>query len=80
MEAKRQFTVSAESKKCVGCLVCQMRCSYRFTKSFCPTVSLVNIDWHIDSHSYKISFSDKCDSCGLCARICPYGAIKIERN
>jgi ferredoxin len=28
---------------------------------------------------FTISFSDKCDGCGICAKYCPYEALKAEK-
>jgi Fe-S-cluster-containing dehydrogenase component len=76
-QLQSRFNIVVDPTKCVGCLLCQMRCSFRFTKSFCPMASLIGIDWSEESYCYRITFSDKCDSCGLCARSCVYRALNI---
>jgi len=68
--------IVADDEKCNGCLICQLRCSFRFEKAFNITKSAININRFIKGGTdYFISFTSKCDACGLCARDCPYGAL-----
>ena len=74
-EARAREIESVE-EKCVGCLMCQMRCSYRFTKTFNPSRSQIEIlRQPRGKREFSISFRDDCDACGLCAKHCTYGAL-----
>ena len=65
--------------KCAGCLLCQMRCSYRFIGAFGLTAARIHIDWEEASCRHAIRFDDDCDSCGACTRYCVYGALTLTR-
>ena len=67
-------------EKCVGCRLCQMRCSFRFTKNFSFTGSRVEVIWDEDRHRYDITFDERCDACGLCVRSCVYRALDLEKK
>jgi len=74
--------IIANDEKCNGCLICQLRCSFRFEKSFNISKAAILIDRFAKGGvDYNISFTDKCDACGICARNCPYGALTwIKEN
>ena len=80
MAAKRGFDITTNPENCVGCLFCQMRCSFRFTKRFSFSDARIDIEWNEEQCRYDISFSEGCDSCGLCVRSCVYGALALERK
>jgi len=62
-EAKTVFN----SDKCTGCRVC-------LTKMGCPAISLDNMD---EQKRERIKINESlCAGCGLCAGLCPAGAIK----
>ena len=77
MEKKGRFNIITHSDHCVGCRLCQMRCSFRFTKCYSFSESRIGVAWNEDQPGFKIAFSELCDSCGLCARSCVYGALEI---
>ncbi len=79
MAVKSHFRIMADPVKCVGCALCQLRCSFRFTKAFGLSEAKIDIDWNETVYNYSISFSDGCDSCGLCVKYCVYGALTAER-
>jgi len=79
IKKKSVFRLTTNPAQCVGCLLCQMRCTFRFIKAFGLTEARINIDWEEASCTYTIDFDDGCDSCGLCARYCVYGALTLER-
>lgn len=63
-------------ERCAGCMICQLRCSLRFTKEFNPSKAKINIIRQVNSdREYDIEFSADCDNCGICARNCPYEAL-----
>ena len=63
---------------CSGCLMCQLACSFAFTKSFNPAQSRILIEEIDDIQPYRISFTDECNDCGVCVRYCFYGALEME--
>jgi len=64
------------SDKCTGCYICELRCSLRWEKAFNPSKTAIRITRLVArEEEYTISFTSKCDNCGICARYCPYGAL-----
>lgn len=81
MERKKgRFNVSAIPEKCVGCRLCQMRCSFRFTRKFSFSGGRVEVTWLENLHRYGIFFDGGGDACGLCVRSCVYGALELEKR
>jgi electron transport complex protein RnfB len=76
----RVFDIAVHPEKCVGCLICQLRCSMRFTDSFNPSRAKIIINMASDMLGAEIIFTGECDLCGICARNCPYGALEIKRK
>jgi ferredoxin len=74
------FDIEVYPENCVGCLICQLRCSLRFTDSFNPAQAKIIINMASDIVGAEIVFTDECDLCGICARNCPYGALEIKRK
>ncbi len=78
---RKGMPVTADASKCTGCLICELRCSLRFEKAFNPARAAIVIRRQTDSPvEYTISFTDKCDNCGICVRYCPYGALSQEKR
>ena len=76
----RAFEIVKDEEKCAGCLMCQMRCSYRFTKTFNPSQSAIEILRQPEGkREFRIEFLETCDECGLCARHCTYGALNRRK-
>ena len=68
--------ILADDEKCNGCLMCQLRCSDRFEKAFNISRAAIRVDrFAKGATDFFISFTDKCDACGICARHCPYEAL-----
>lgn len=68
--------IVADDEKCNGCLMCQLRCSFRFENAFNISKAALQVDRFVKGGTdFFISFSDKCDACGVCARHCPYDAL-----
>lgn len=68
-------------EKCTGCLVCQLRCSFRFVKAFNPARSAIVVRRLVGKENeFALSFTDLCDNCGICARYCPYSALEWTKG
>ncbi|MBW2082077.1 MAG: FAD-dependent oxidoreductase [Deltaproteobacteria bacterium] len=78
-EAKRclrcDLPITVDPKNCTGCLTCMMRCSIKFGEIFSPAIAKVQVIPFSDEKINEISFSEECDTCGICARYCPHDAI-----
>ena len=73
--------ITIDASKCTGCLICELRCSLRFEKVFNPAKASIVIRRQVQSpDEYEISFTDKCDNCGICVRYCTYGALTQEKR
>ena len=65
-ETARTFEIEIDEEKCAGCLMCQMRCSYRFTKTFNPSRSAIEILRQPEGkREFRIELLETCDGCGL---------------
>ena len=68
--------IVADDEKCNGCLICQLRCSFRLEKAFNISKAAIMINRFVKGGvDYAISFTERCDVCGICAKHCPYGAL-----
>ena len=68
--------IAVNPRHCAGCRTCQLRCSLRQEGVFIPEKALVTILRLVEkAHEFDISFSGKCDQCGICVEYCPYGAL-----
>ena len=78
---KKGPPVMINEANCAGCLICEMRCSFRFEKEFNPSKAAIKIRRLVGGDTeYAISFTEKCDNCGICVRHCPYGALLQEKK
>ena len=75
---KSRFKIITNPENCVGCRLCQMRCSFRFTKEFSFFNSRIEVVWDENQHHHGITFHEMCDACGLCVRSCVYEALVLE--
>lgn len=66
--------IIVHEENCTGCLTCQLICSFTHKKIFNPSASYILI--HTADHKKKISFTDDCNKCGLCAKYCLYKALE----
>jgi ferredoxin len=82
MEPKKKGPpIIADASKCAGCLICELRCSLRFEKEFNPSKAAIQIRRQVGAEDeYQISFIEKCDNCGICARYCPYEALTQDKK
>lgn len=72
MKDKNKILVDAT--KCAQCLLCQLMCSFTYTKTFNISKSRITID----VARRAIGFSEDCNNCGTCAHYCGYGALTME--
>jgi formate dehydrogenase beta subunit len=75
---KCDLPIVVEATKCRSCFICQLVCSLRFEGAFNTSKAAISILPVMKSDGdveIRISFEDKCDSCGLCVRYCPFGAL-----
>jgi Fe-S-cluster-containing hydrogenase component 2 len=70
--------ITAIPEACSGCLICQLACSFAFTKSYNPSKSRILIEEVDATEPFRISFTEECNDCGLCVRYCFYGALEME--
>lgn len=72
----KKKSLAVNPGRCVGCLTCMLRCSYRFSGTYCPSLAAVTVSGpHPEGGGFSISFDDRCDGCGICAAFCLYGSI-----
>lgn len=73
--------IRVDAARCTGCLICELRCSLRFEKAFSPAKAAIRVRRLVGAEDeYQISFTERCDNCGICARYCPYGALVQEKR
>ena len=81
MAEKKSPPIKVNPSKCAGCLICELRCSFRFERAFNPSQAAIKVmSSENDEGGFIILFTQKCDNCGICARFCPYGALTQERK
>lgn len=73
--------IKVNAEKCVGCLSCELRCSFRRVKAFSPADSDIRIKRLVGAKvEYQISFTENCDACGICVLHCTYGALTQDKS
>ena len=81
MVKKKGPPITTDDTKCTGCMICMLRCSFRFEKAFNPAKAAIQIRRLVKADTeYHISFTDICDNCGICVRHCPYDALLQEKR
>ena len=78
MAVKSRFRVIVDPAKCVGCDLCRLRCSFRFTRTFRPSEARLSVNWNESDRSYDLFLHDDCDHCSLCVKYCVYDALLVE--
>jgi carbon-monoxide dehydrogenase iron sulfur subunit len=68
--------IVVDTKKCVGCRICQLTCSFLYYKSFNPSKSRIKV-FNVYDLAPIIEFSEECVQCGECATSCLYGALEL---
>jgi len=80
LTTKTRRKIITHEEKCVGCRICQLWCSYQFTRKFTLSKAYIRVDNPYGLEP-KISFLEDCTKCGKCADYCLYGALeKIEER
>ncbi|MFZ5633187.1 MAG: 4Fe-4S binding protein [Bacillota bacterium] len=62
---------------CTGCTTCSLACSLQNRDEFRPSLAYIKILKRDFEGVFDITFSSSCRGCGVCARSCPSGALKI---
>ena len=71
--------IAVDPAKCCGCLICEMRCSLLYHNSFNPGEAFIKVRRVGRKETeYEQTFTQDCQSCGICVRYCPYGALTRE--
>ncbi|NQU14177.1 MAG: hypothetical protein HQ561_08505 [Desulfobacteraceae bacterium] len=79
---------------CVGCLICEMACSFHHTRTFSRSRSSITVNKDISSGRKKVQIAichekgngfPMCDLCEgedskLCITLCPQNVFKLERR
>lgn len=69
--------IEIHEEKCSGCRTCQLWCSFAFTRLFNPLKAYIQQEF-VPQQGFKITFSEDCNECGVCADHCVYGALTRE--
>lgn len=72
--------IIADTNKCVGCITCELICSFKERNLFNPLKAAIKIDRIRGGAEYGIAFTDECNDCGLCVRYCTHEALTRERE
>ena len=67
-------------ENCVRCYLCQLECSFLKKGSFNPEEAFIKVDWRWPSDEVRITFTEDCDGCGICARACIYECLSIKED
>jgi len=72
----------AHPEECQLCSMCQLVCTLKLEKAFNPAKARIKVTPIIRPSGeldVSISFNDDCDSCGICAKYCFYGALTRQK-
>jgi len=69
--------IVVHEEKCSGCQTCQLWCSYTFTNAFNPLMAYIRQEF-VPGQGFKITFTEDCNQCAICADHCVYGALTLE--
>lgn len=65
--------LTTDPRRCVACRACQLWCSFSHGALTHPSRARLDIQQPPDT---DVHFHPDCDECGMCARVCPTGAIE----
>ncbi|MGQ9721419.1 MAG: 4Fe-4S binding protein [Candidatus Jordarchaeum sp.] len=74
---KSVVEIVVNPEKCMGCLMCALRCSLRYSGVFNPLKARIRIK---GLNGNEIRFTEECNNCGLCADYCIYGALVVKEG
>ena len=78
--SKSSYLIHADASRCAGCMTCMLRCSFRIDNTFNLAAARIQVRRLISqANEFEISFTDECDSCGICVKYCPYGALTRQK-
>jgi ferredoxin len=72
---KCDLPIMIDESKCTGCFNCMIYCSLLNYGHHNPSKSFIKVVSHDDGRN-EIYFLDDCVGCGMCARMCPFGALE----
>lgn len=73
---KSSYLIHADASKCAGCMTCMLRCSFRLNGTFNLANARIQVKRLVNHpNEFEITFTDECDTCDICVRYCPYGAL-----
>lgn len=73
-----KYEIRAYPTRCVGCLNCQLICSFLYERRFSTALARIRIE-PMDSGS-MIGFTDECIRCGSCVEHCLYDALEKKEG
>jgi Fe-S-cluster-containing dehydrogenase component len=75
------MSITVDSRRCVGCRLCELACSLARCGRFNPDQAAIRIIFE-DDGTLTIAITEACLACRrpLCAAFCPVGAIVSGEN
>ncbi len=70
--------IETNPEACSGCHLCELSCSFAWTRKYNPAKSRIIIEEGASFEPYRISFNEKCNDCGICVGYCYFGALKSK--
>ncbi len=71
--------LEVNAKKCVGCRICELICSFHHCNCFSPEKSDIRVSFDKNYNlTIKTNVLSTCDYCGMCIEACPTGAVSIK--
>ena len=82
MEGKEmvEHKVEVHPERCVGCMICLLRCSFKWTDSFNPLKANSEVIRVGGTKTSEIRFKDTCENCGYCTQFCIFGARTLKEE
>ena len=80
MDGDNFLEILFNEKKCTGCKICQLWCSFIFNEKFAPSKAFIQIIEDYDGVITNVMFLEGCTQCGQCARHCLYGALELKEG
>ena len=70
----KEIEIRTYPKRCVGCRLCQLICSFTYEKAYNPSKARIRIE-RLRAGS-AIGFTEECNNCGICVDYCMYDALE----